>query len=250
MSAASRRRLASAGESAARVRSRGVSFDTRHDSLGVGAVASRFRASRAPRPLPHLAASRSSTAWPCAFRSEAHGRTLARFRWGTRRTPLTVLIGKAHDYEVLAASHCEREALVGGGERLACDCVHRRRDHRARGRCGARRRGRRCVTGNVSFEVVGFGVDDVTLGFDMTGSKSIGRLNSMPGIETRWGKRLGERGSWGAGPMPSVVQWRTGNQKAAGCMSRRNCLRRRRCALLATSGWRVRRSLSVWPWSV
>lgn len=49
-----------------------------------------------------------------------------------------------------------------------------------------------------SFEVVGFGVDDVTLGFDMTGSRSIGRLNEMPGIETRWGKRLGERGSWGA----------------------------------------------------
>jgi len=26
---------------------------------------------------------------------------------------------KAHDYEVLAASHCERGALVGGGEHLA-----------------------------------------------------------------------------------------------------------------------------------
>ena len=29
------------------------------------------------------------------------------------------LIGKAHDYEVLAASHSEREALVGGGAHLA-----------------------------------------------------------------------------------------------------------------------------------
>src|SRR5918993_3117849 len=29
------------------------------------------------------------------------------------------LIGKAHDYEVLAASHTEREALVGGREHLA-----------------------------------------------------------------------------------------------------------------------------------
>lgn len=29
------------------------------------------------------------------------------------------LIGKAHDYEVLAASHSEREALLGGGEHLA-----------------------------------------------------------------------------------------------------------------------------------
>jgi hypothetical protein len=49
-----------------------------------------------------------------------------------------------------------------------------------------------------SFEVVDFGVDDVTLGFDMTGSRSIGRLNSMPGIATRWGKKLGDRTSWGA----------------------------------------------------
>jgi hypothetical protein len=29
------------------------------------------------------------------------------------------LIGKAHDYEVLAASHSERGALAGGGEHLA-----------------------------------------------------------------------------------------------------------------------------------
>ncbi|HWG55062.1 MAG TPA: hypothetical protein VNT58_00920 [Gaiellaceae bacterium] len=29
------------------------------------------------------------------------------------------LIGKARDYEVLAASHSERAALVGGGEHLA-----------------------------------------------------------------------------------------------------------------------------------
>jgi hypothetical protein len=28
------------------------------------------------------------------------------------------LIDKAHDYEVLAASHSEREALVGGGDHL------------------------------------------------------------------------------------------------------------------------------------
>jgi hypothetical protein len=48
-----------------------------------------------------------------------------------------------------------------------------------------------------SFEVAAFGVDDVTLGLDMTGSRATGRLRSMPGIETRWGKRLGERGSWG-----------------------------------------------------
>jgi hypothetical protein len=54
------------------------------------------------------------------------------------------------------------------------------------------------MTGVDSFKVAGFGIDDVTLGFDMSGSRSIGRLNAMPGIATRWGKRLGERGSWGA----------------------------------------------------
>src|SRR5262245_12610833 len=62
-----------------------------------------------------------------------------------------------------------------------------------------------------SFEVVAVGIDDVTLGLDMTGSKSIGRLRSMPGVETRWGKRLGERGSWGGWVNAfgrSVAHWR------------------------------------------
>lgn len=34
-------------------------------------------------------------------------------------TAVASLLRKAHDYEVLAASHAEREALVGGGEHLA-----------------------------------------------------------------------------------------------------------------------------------
>ena len=49
-----------------------------------------------------------------------------------------------------------------------------------------------------SFEVTGFGVDDVTLGFDMTGSKSVPYLNRATGLEFMRGKMLGERSSWGA----------------------------------------------------
>ena len=47
------------------------------------------------------------------------------------------------------------------------------------------------------FSPVAYGVDDLTLGFDMTGSRSIGILNARAGVETRRGKMLGERGSWG-----------------------------------------------------
>lgn len=48
-----------------------------------------------------------------------------------------------------------------------------------------------------SFVAVGYGVDDITLGFDMEGSGSIGRLNQLPGSQTRRGKMLGEVVSWG-----------------------------------------------------
>ena len=78
------------------------------------------------------------------------------------------LIGKAHDYEVLAASHSEREALVGGGEHLAV----RLRSPSLRSSCARllqrSRTSRGRMTGVDSFEVVGFGVDDMTLGLDMT----------------------------------------------------------------------------------
>jgi hypothetical protein len=47
------------------------------------------------------------------------------------------------------------------------------------------------------FEIVGYGVDDVTFGFDMTGSRSLTRLNETPGIATRRGKMLGDQASWG-----------------------------------------------------
>ena len=47
------------------------------------------------------------------------------------------------------------------------------------------------------FEIVGYGVDDVTFGFDMTGSRSLTRLNESPGLTTRRGKMLGDQASWG-----------------------------------------------------
>jgi hypothetical protein len=49
-----------------------------------------------------------------------------------------------------------------------------------------------------AFEVVACGVDDLTIGFDMAGSRSIRRLNEMPGEERRRGKMLGDRTSWGS----------------------------------------------------
>jgi hypothetical protein len=48
-----------------------------------------------------------------------------------------------------------------------------------------------------SFVPVACGVDDITLGFDMTGSRSLGRLQGLPGAHTRRGKMLGDRASWG-----------------------------------------------------
>lgn len=49
-----------------------------------------------------------------------------------------------------------------------------------------------------SFVVAQCGVDDLTIGLDMTGSGCIGRLEEMPGLESRRGKILGDRSSWGS----------------------------------------------------
>src|SRR5215207_10003084 len=48
------------------------------------------------------------------------------------------------------------------------------------------------------FEVTAVGVDDVTFGFDMQGSKSVPYLNRAAGAESLRGKMLGERSSWGS----------------------------------------------------
>jgi hypothetical protein len=47
------------------------------------------------------------------------------------------------------------------------------------------------------FETVAYGVDDLTLGFDMQGSPSVPALNAAAGSQTRRGKMLGEPASWG-----------------------------------------------------
>jgi hypothetical protein len=47
------------------------------------------------------------------------------------------------------------------------------------------------------FNAVAYGVDDVTLGFDMEGSPSVPALNAAAGSQTRRGKMLGEPASWG-----------------------------------------------------
>jgi hypothetical protein len=54
------------------------------------------------------------------------------------------------------------------------------------------------VVSGASFVVLQCGVDDMTIGFDMTGSGCIGRLEAMPGLESRRGKMLGDRSSWGS----------------------------------------------------
>jgi len=48
------------------------------------------------------------------------------------------LIGKAHEYEVLAASHSEREALVGAGGTSLLRLRSPLQDRHARGCCRAR----------------------------------------------------------------------------------------------------------------
>jgi hypothetical protein len=52
-------------------------------------------------------------------------------------------------------------------------------------------------TNEARFEVTGYGIDDVTFGFDMTGSRALTRLSEAPGVQTRRGKMLGDRASWG-----------------------------------------------------
>jgi hypothetical protein len=53
------------------------------------------------------------------------------------------------------------------------------------------------ATDDVRFEAIGYGINDVTFGFDMTGSRSLGKLNGLPGRETGRGKMLGEQGLFG-----------------------------------------------------
>jgi hypothetical protein len=72
------------------------------------------------------------------------------------------------------------------------------------------------VSFGTSFVPVAYGVDDVTLGFDMEGSGAIERLNAMPGTQTRRGKMLGEAVSWGRWSHllgRSVAFWKADTQR-------------------------------------
>jgi hypothetical protein len=64
----------------------------------------------------------------------------------------------------------------------------------------------------VSFSVVRFGVDDMTLGFDLSGlRKAAAVLEDMPGAERVGGKMLGYRTKWGSWAHPlgrSVAIWK------------------------------------------
>jgi hypothetical protein len=54
-----------------------------------------------------------------------------------------------------------------------------------------------CLLPTERFEPVAYGIDDITLGFDMEGSGAVGLLNAAPGVQQRRGKMLGEPASWG-----------------------------------------------------
>lgn len=67
-----------------------------------------------------------------------------------------------------------------------------------------------------AFEAVGYGADDVTLGFDMEGSASVGLLNDAPGVYQMRGKMLGEKMSWGKwGHLlgRSVAHWKSDTKR-------------------------------------
>lgn len=53
------------------------------------------------------------------------------------------------------------------------------------------------MSAGASFLSIAYGIDDLTLGFDMEGSGAVERLNTMAGTQTRRGKMLGEAVSWG-----------------------------------------------------
>jgi hypothetical protein len=66
------------------------------------------------------------------------------------------------------------------------------------------------------FKAVAYGVDDITLGFDMEGSKSVALLNDAPGVQQRRGRMLGDALSWGKwGHMlgRSVAHWKADTKR-------------------------------------
>ena len=113
----------------------------------------------------------------------------------TRREPGEALNAKARDYEVLAASEVERAPLGEPEEHLAAAAAFAAVAialRKSRWRSMRRR--------EMSFSVVRYGVDDITLGFEMNGLRSVSaRLDELPGEQRGRGKMLGHRTSFGQG---------------------------------------------------
>jgi hypothetical protein len=73
-----------------------------------------------------------------------------------------------------------------------------------------------CVQPTNAFSAVAYGVDDVTLGFDMEGSSTVRLLEAAPGVQQRRGKMLGEPASWGKWSHllgRSVAHWKSDTKR-------------------------------------
>jgi hypothetical protein len=67
-----------------------------------------------------------------------------------------------------------------------------------------------------TFSPVAYGIDDITLGFDMEGSRAVALLNAAPGVQQRRGKMLGEPASWGKWSHllgRSVAHWKSDTKR-------------------------------------
>jgi hypothetical protein len=67
-----------------------------------------------------------------------------------------------------------------------------------------------------SFEAVAYGLDDLTLGFDLEGTAMVPVLDKAPGVQQRRGKMLGEPASWGKWSHlfgRSVAHWKSDTKR-------------------------------------
>jgi hypothetical protein len=76
------------------------------------------------------------------------------------------------------------------------------------------------------FHAIQYGVDDLTLGFDMEGSPSVRDLDASPGLQARRGKMLGERTSWGRWAHLLGRSVSSGSRIRSGCTCKRSSEKR------------------------
>jgi hypothetical protein len=114
--------------------------------------------------------------------------------WGQGVSAGDALNAKAQDYEVLAASEIERAPLGDPDEHMAAATAFAAVAIALREVALALDE----AAWRVSFSPLQYGVDDLTLGFEMNGLRSsVAKLNELPGVQTTRGKMLGHRTSWG-----------------------------------------------------